>query len=325
MGAGVGDIEVARETVEGEPRWPGESVEKGVDDAVRRDAADAFVGGIGNVQVPRRIAGQSHRPIEAGAQRARFIACQEIALAPGEQVETGAVELLDRIAVRNENVAREVDGYVAAGFRPSFDGGLIPAKVGDPQEESGSGIGHIEFADVVDGESNGGGDSRAEGRNDSGGYLADPLVAGIGDVQSARQIDGQPGGILQAGQRRWSSVAEGNGGSRSCVSGEDSLGRTAKDSGRNEIGDIEIARSVNGEITRPRHLGFVRKSGNGRDMAVGGDLAHAMIPEVGDIQVSGEVDGQTIGEVELGQGRQSAVAGEASLARPRDGRDDPFG
>src|SRR5581483_3491869 len=102
-----------------------------------------------------------------------------------------------------------------------------------------------------------------------------------------------------------------------------------------ELGDVEIARRIDGQVPRREQLragsrsavaeDALRAAGISGDRAVRREAADAIIPEVGDIEISGEVDRKPVRIVELRRNGRAAVAAESGRAGARHGDDGPAG
>ena len=99
-----------------------------------------------------------------------------------------------------------------------------------------------------------------------------------------------------------------------------------------EFREIEIADGVHHHIAGGKQWGAGGGSavagrasnavaGYGSDDAVGADAPHAVVVEIGHVDISRQIRGQPVGEVELGGGGGAAIAAESGHAGSRQGCD----
>src|SRR5207244_2715934 len=86
---------------------------------------------------------------------------------------------------------------------------------------------------------------------------------------------------------------------------------------RGGLGGVEVAGGVGKGIHRSEESAV----GSCGDLSVGGDFTYAVVPRVGDVDVSGGIQGDGRGRVELREDRRKTVAEIARLARASDGGD----
>ena len=170
-----------------------------------------------------------------------------------------------------------------------------------------------------------------DGGDDAAGEdFAHPLVLRIGDVQGAgavhRQARGK--GELGGGGRAAIAAQAGHAGSRH--GGDFAVGRHFAHAVAFEFRDIEVAGGIHGHVAGGEQLGaggraavaggaFGCRAGDGGDGAIGADPPHAVVAQVGNVQVSREIHGQAVRKVELGGGGRAAIAAEAGRAGAGEG------
>jgi hypothetical protein len=100
-----------------------------------------------------------------------------------------------------------------------------------------------------------------------------------------------------------------------------------------ELGDVQVAHRIEDQVSRGHQLrgcggsaiavrALLAVAGDGGDEPVGGDLAHLLVAEIGDIEVAGCVQRQAVGRIELSQIRRTAVAEVAGMSVAGEGGDD---
>jgi hypothetical protein len=91
-----------------------------------------------------------------------------------------------------------------------------------------------------------------------------------------------------------------------------------------KFGDVHVAAGIDGDVARPEPT--AGRIGRQRmHQAIGRDHAHAIVAEIGEVEISGAVGSHAIGSIELGSHRQATVAFETRRAVPGDCRDEPIG
>jgi hypothetical protein len=159
------------------------------------------------------------------------------------------------------------------------------------------------------------------------------LVHRIGDIQVAVSIESQAGGKRQLGHGRGAAVAAKTGDSGARKGSDQTVGCDFANAVPGELGDVQVAGGIERQVARREHLRAGGRSAIagralaisarvGVDRAGGADAAHAVVAEVGDVEVAVWVDGEAVGKVELCRGGGAAVAAEAGGSHPGHGSDD---
>ena len=141
-------------------------------------------------------------------------------------------------------------------------------------------------------------------------HLADPVVERVGDVEVACGIDRHALRPVQLGVdgRRAVAAVSGQAGARHRRDG--AIGRDPADHVVARVGDVQVARGVEGQAGRPVELrgrggaAVARISGHscsreGADGAVRGDLADPVGVAVGHVDVAGGIHSDSIRKAEL--------------------------
>jgi hypothetical protein len=254
----------------------------GLDQAFRGEAADGVVAVVGKVHVAMRVHRDSVGFAEAGLGGGTVaIAGDPVAGERGHHA--GGVDLADALSP----VLGDVDvavGIEREAARP-VQSGLGPGSVG---------VAGLAVADP-------GGDGAV------GGDAADGVVGEVGDEEVPGGVDDEVVGVVeQGGLSRAVAVA---GHARTRDRGDRSVGGDPADAVVLGIGHVDVPVGVHadpeGEVESSRGRETVEESpdtaaGVGGDGAVGGDLADAVVLDVGDVEVAGAVDGAAIGGAEAG-------------------------
>src|SRR5206468_2761182 len=163
-----------------------------------------------------------------------------------------------------------------------------------------------------------------------GGDLADAVVAVVGDVEVAGEIESHAGGGAELRSGRGAAVPGEGPRARAGVGRDGAAGGDLADA--IAIRDVEVAGGIEGhamggvELRGGRGAAVAREAtaataGVGRDGAPWADLADAAVAAVRDVEVAGGIEGNVPGEVELRGGRGAPVAREAKVAAAGVGRD----
>src|SRR5207253_2708541 len=156
----------------------------------------------------------------------------------------------------------------------------------------------------------------------TGGDLADAVVLRVRDVEVAGGIEGHAAWADELRGGRGAAVAREALRTGAGVGRDDAAGGDLPDAVVLTLRDVEVAGGIEGHAD-----GFVELRGGrgaavacethrtcagvGRDGAVGGDLADAVVAAVCDVEVAGGIEGHANGCVELRGGRGAAGAREA--------------
>src|ERR1700722_10814365 len=146
-------------------------------------------------------------------------------------------------------------------------------------------------------------------------------------------IDGDRGGIVQHCERS-NAVARISGRAGSGQCGERSIRSHLVDTMGSEVRNVNDARAVDRDVAgrdeseRSRHAALVftaggqsAAAGDGRDDSGRRNPADAGVAQVGDVEISGEIEGQAVGRIELRRRGGSIIARESGDAVAGDGPD----
>ena len=171
------------------------------------------------------------------------------------------------------------------------------------------GVSHVEGSGRVHGHRQrsvqGGARVAAEDRADGavGVQFADHVVARIGEVERAGAIERHACRIVDLGGGRAAAVAAPPGDAGAGDGRELPVGRQLAHAVAFELGDVQVARGIHGDVARREQRGFggcgpvgrrglAAGAGDGGDDAVGSDAAHALVAEVGHVDVAGGIESQ---------------------------------
>ena len=171
------------------------------------------------------------------------------------------------------------------------------------------------------------------------GDLADHVVAGVGDEQVARSVQGDPPRAVELGGAGRAAIPGVAGGAGAGDGVDDPVGRHFADDVVARVGDEEVARGVHGHGRRSRELGgrgraavaavaahAIAIAGDGVDDPVGCHLADHVVVVIDDEHVARGVDGHAGRVMKLGGRGGPAVSGVATrVAGAGEGMDDPVG
>ena len=160
----------------------------------------------------------------------------------------------------------------------------------------------------------------------AGGDPADALVVGIGDIEIAGEIAGQPLRAVQQSSRGRQAVAAEAGCSPARHGLDGTFGVQLEDAVVTRVRDVYAAVGGHCHAGRPGkgHVahGSARQGG---DDALGIDLADRVVAIVGDVQAARRVHRDRVGELDGGGGGDPSVAGVVRVAVAGHGGDDAFG
>ena len=317
------------------------------------DLAHAVGAGVGDIEVAGAIQSHGCGQVQLGCDGGATVADGVQVVVPRDGVDRArGVDFAHAVLIGDIEVSVEVRGQIArlgqlgggswsavAGkARGGGAGGVDPGIHGGVLMHQRGGVGHEDVACQVHRHRNGGEQSKGAGAVQysrdlpAGQDFADALVLRIGDIKVALAIYGQASREGELGHGCGIAVAAIACDAGSRRGGDPAIGRHLAHAIAPEFGDVQVAGGVHCHVARFQHLragggaavaggALTAAAGVGLDGAVGRDAAHAAVVQIGDVEVAGQIDGNAVGQVELGAGGRPAIAAETRDAGSRHGGD----